>query len=444
MTAKFDPFSRVFILILIVMLFGCSEKKKETEYVIGFSQCVGSDLWRKTMLEEMKMELSLHPNARLLFKDANNSSSKQVTQIGDLLKMNVDLLIVSPNEARPLTPIVEQAYRSGIPVVVIDRKTSSSSYTAYVGADNYQIGNMAGQYVSGLLKGKGNIIEIMGLPGSSPTIERERGFAHGLRKTEGIKITHQIYGDWLKSHAERELYKMREALQQTDLIFAHNDQMAAAASEVIGRLGIKHKIAIVGIDALPGQGGGLQMIDSKAIDASMLYPTGGREAIATAFRILKKETILKENILQSVVIDSSNVQSMKLQWNKIISQQRDIERQQYLLSEQRSLFNNQQIILNVTVVTLVLSVVFGGLAFFSLLENRKINKSLEANNLEILDQRNKLIALSKTAEEATEAKLNFFTNISHEFRTPLTLILSPLDDLINNEKINAVAGKNLK
>ena len=445
MTAKFDPFFRTFILIiLITLLYGCSEKKKETEYVIGFSQCVGSDLWRKTMLEEMKMELSLHPNARLVYKDANNSSSKQVSQVAELLKMNVDLLIISPNEARPLTPIVEQAYSSGVPVVIIDRKTSSSAYTAYVGADNYQIGNMAGQYVSGLLKGKGNIIEIMGLPGSSPTIERERGFAHGVKKTDNIKITHQIYGDWLRSHAERELLKMRNELERADLIFAHNDQMAAAASEVISRLGIKRKISIVGIDALPGQGGGLHMIDSKVIDASMLYPTGGREAIATAFRILRKDPILKENILQSVVIDSSNVQLMKLQWNKFISQQRDIERQQSLLSEQRSLFNNQQIILNVTVVTLVLSVVFGGLAFFSLLENRKINKSLEANNLEILDQRNKLIDMSKKAEEATEAKLNFFTNISHEFRTPLTLILSPLEDLINNEKINAMAGKNLK
>jgi signal transduction histidine kinase/AraC-like DNA-binding protein/CheY-like chemotaxis protein len=445
MTVKFHSFSNLFTFIILITMFcGCNEKKKETEYVIGFSQCVGSDLWRKTMLEEMKMELSLHPNAKLIYKDANNSSSKQISQVAELLKMNVDLLIISPNEARPLTPIVERAYSSGVPVVVIDRKTSSSAYTAYVGADNYQIGNMAGQYVSGLIRGKGNIIEIMGLPGSSPTVERERGFANGLKKTGNIKISHQIYGDWLKSHAEKELLKMRDALSETDVIFAHNDQMARAASEVIKKLGIMRKIAIVGIDALPGEGGGLQMIDSRVIDASVLYPTGGKEAVSTAFRILGKETILKENILQSVVIDSSNVQLMKLQWSKFISQQRDIERQQSLLSEQLSLFKSQQVVMNVIVATLVLSVVFGGLAFFSLLENRKINKSLEANNLEILDQRNKLIEMSKKAEEATEAKLNFFTNISHEFRTPLTLILSPLEDLINNEKINSLAGKNLK
>lgn len=445
MTASLHFLHRILIMVILTaILCGCSNKKKEAKYVIGFSQCVGSDLWRRTMLEEMKMELSLHPGATLVYRDANNSNRKQISQVGELLKMDIDLLIISPNEARPLTPIVEQAYNSGIPVVIIDRKTSSSAYTAYVGADNYQIGKMAGQYVSGLLKGKGNIMEIMGLPGSSPTIERQRGFAEGLQKSANVRISNQIYGDWLKSHAIDELLKMNESLRTTDLIFAHNDQMASAAREALDKLGIKRKVAIIGIDALPGQGGGLQMIDGKVIDASLLYPTGGKEAITTAFRILGKESILKENILQSVVIDSSNVQLMKLQWNKFSSQQRDIERQQSLLAEQRSLFDNQQLTLNVTVVTLVLSVVFGGLAFFSLLENRKINKNLEANNLEIINQRNKLIEMSEKAKEATEAKLNFFTNISHEFRTPLTLILSPLEDLINNEKINALAGKNLK
>ncbi|RYZ98669.1 MAG: helix-turn-helix domain-containing protein, partial [Sphingobacteriaceae bacterium] len=241
----------------------------------------------------------------------------------------------------------------------------------------------------------------------------------------------------------QQLEKSAAALNTADMIFAHNDVMAAGAKKVIDRLKLKHDIKVVGIDALPGNGGGLQMVASNVLDASLLYPTGGKEAVVTAFRILNKESFSKDNILQSLVIDSTNVLLMKLQWNKISSQQKDIERQQSLLAEQDVLFRNQQMVLNITVITLVLAIVFGGLAFYSLLDNRKINKSLEAKNDQILSQRNQLIEMSAKAEMATEAKLNFFTNISHEFRTPLTLILSPLEDLLNNEKIKAVAGRNL-
>lgn len=436
-------FKVVLFLLIGTLLQGCSQKKQETEYLIGFSQCVGSDLWRKTMLEEINMELSLHPGAKLIYADANGDSKTQVAQVKRMLEQGINLLIISPNEAQPLTPIVEHTYHKGIPVIIIDRKTSSNAYTAYVGADNYQIGKMAGQYVGAALKGKGNLIEIMGLPGSSPAIERQRGFTAGLKKFNDIKISHQLYGDWLKSKAESQMLKVQASLQSVDAIFAHNDVMASGAKQVLNQLKVNHPVKVFGIDALPGMGGGLQMVADKVLDASLLYPTGGKEAIVTAFKILNKQSFNKENILPSLVIDSSNVQLMKLQWNKISSQHKDIERQRDLLEEQNTLFNNQQVVLNITVTTLVLAVVFGGLAFYSLQENRKINRRLEAKNNEILNQRNQLIELSAKAERATEAKLNFFTNISHEFRTPLTLILSPLEDLMQNEKLKTIAGRNL-
>jgi signal transduction histidine kinase/DNA-binding response OmpR family regulator len=176
----------------------------------------------------------------------------------------------------------------------------------------------------------------------------------------------------------------------------------------------------------------------------MLYPTGGKEAIRTAFAILNKASFNKENILPTLVIDSTNVQLMQMQWDKISSQQKDIEKQQGLLEEQQKIYNSQRVILNITVITMVFAIIFGGLAFFSLNENRKINKSLEAKNEEILSQRNQLIEMSAKAEVATEAKLNFFTNISHEFRTPLTLILLPLEDLIKQERNNSIPNSSLK
>ncbi|KEQ28389.1 histidine kinase [Pedobacter antarcticus 4BY] len=433
-------------ILLFLLTFGfssCEKQKENPTYTIGFSQCIGSDLWRKTMLEEIKIELSLHPGAKLIYKEANGNSKLQVLQAQDMIRKGIDILIISPNEAQPLTPVVEQAYNKGIPVIIIDRKTASSAYTAYVGADNFQIGKMAGEYAGEVLKGKGNIVEVLGLPGSSPTIERQRGFIQGLKRYPDIKITNQVYGNWLGEDTKEQLNKIKNSLINIDAIFAHNDQMASASRKVINTLLDKKQIKVIGVDALPGQGGGLEMVSSGILTASVVYPTGGKEAISTAFKILNKESFSKENILQSLVIDSTNVELMKLQWNKFISQQKDIERQGSLLEEQKVLFKNQQIILNVTVIALVLSVVFGGLALYALLENRKINKNLETNNIEILNQRNQLIEMSSKAEAATEAKLNFFTNMSHEFRTPLTLILSPLEDLIQNEKIKAGAENNL-
>ena len=362
-----------------------------------------------------------------------------------MLNQGIDLLIISPNEAQPLTQIVEDTYKKGIPVIVIDRKTASSLYTAYVGADNYQLGKLAAEYIGSTSKKNAvNILEIMGLPGSSPAIERDRGFTDGLKKFPEVHLKSKIYGDWLKKNAEDQLVKIKSDLQGVDVIFAHNDVMASGAQSVLKALNVSKNIKIIGVDALPGYGAGLEMVENKNIYASLLYPTGGKEAIVTAFHILDKEPFLRENILQSSVIDSTNVQLMKMQWNKINGQQRDIAKQQTLLEEQQQIYKSQQIILNILVITLVLAIIFGGLAFYFLSENRKINKSLEAKNSEILAQRNQLVEMSARAQEATEAKLNFFTNVSHEFRTPLTLMLSPLEDMLNNERLVAMAGKNLK
>ncbi|WP_276089563.1 substrate-binding domain-containing protein [Pedobacter sp. JY14-1] len=422
-----------FLLCLAAGFSGCGGQGPNAErktYRIGFSQCVGSDLWRRTMLQEMQMQLSLHPGNELVYADANNSSALQVKQVCAMLEGGIDLLIISPNEAQPLTGIVERAYQQGVPVIVIDRKTASSLYTAYVGAENYQVGRMAGEYLAAQLAGKGNVLEIMGLPASSPAIERARGMDDVFREYPGLRVTARLYGNWLPEDTRRILFTNREKLRDVRAIFAHNDQMAASARQVLRELGLDNGVKVIGVDALPGVGGGLDMISSKVLDASVLYPTGGKEAIGIAINILGRKRFRKENILQTMVIDSSTVQPMKLQWARISSQQKDIERQRAMLADQFRIYEHQRLVLNVIVVTLVLAVVFGGLAFFALLENRKINKSLAQKNEEILIQRNQLIDMSEKAAAATEAKLNFFTNISHEFRTPLTLILSPLEDLL--------------
>ena len=386
------------------------------------------------MLEEMKRELAFYPNITFIYKQADANSKLQIEQVKELLKQDIDLLIISPNEAEPLTPVVEETFSKGIPVIVVDRKIASPLYTAYVGGDNYGIGKMAGEYTVNLLNGKGKIIEITGLPKSSAAIERQKGFSDALNAYPNLKVVQQINGEWIKPRAKTGLTKILSLHPDIDLIFAHNDIMALGSYEVFKSNGVINKPKIIGVDGLPGNGRGMQFISDKKITATMLYPTGGEEAIQIAMKILKKEEVKKENLLQTTVIDSTNVRLMQLQADKVISQQQDIERQQTMLTEQKKIYNNQRTFLYILIGSLVLALTFGGLAFYSLKENRKINKKLQLQNLEISDQKNQLVEMSAKAQAANEAKVNFFTNISHEFRTPLMLILGPLEELLSNVK----------
>lgn len=422
--------SFILLLIIIGFSFSCGKEVKKEKYVIGFSQCIGSDQWRKTMLAEVKREMSFHPEATLIYEEANGNSQTQIEQVRRLLQQNIDILLISPNEARPLTPIVEEAYKKGIPVIVIDRKITSELYTAYVGADNFEIGRIAGEYIAKRLNFKGNIAEVMGLPGSSPAIERQRGFYKAIKNYPEIKISPQLYGNWLKEKSREVIEQNINHIKNTEAIFAHNDQMALGASEILKQHQINN-IKIVGVDALPGTNNGLGFVSTRLLDASILYPTGGKEAIRTAFSILKNKPFNKNILLKTLAIDSTNAYLMQMQEDRMQSQQEDIERQQLMLADQQRVYKNQQTVLNILVVSLVLAVIFGGIAFYSLSENWKNNKRLEIQNREITKNEQRLREMSQQAAQATEAKFNFFTQISHEFRTPLTLILTPVQELIS-------------
>ncbi len=427
---------------LLFLLPACSPEKPNN-YVIGFSQCVASDVWRKTMLEEMKRELSFHSNVTLLYLEADGNSQKQVEQARQLLLQNIDLLIISPNEAEPLTPVVEETFKKGIPVIVVDRKIATSQYSAYVGGDNYAIGKMAGDYAAHLLAGKGKIIEITGLPKSSPAMERHQGFADALNHYPSIKMVRQINGEWLKEQAEKKLEAVAAQHPDVNLVFAHNDRMALGSYEVLKKLRDSLMPHIIGVDGLPAKGAGLERVAEKTFTATMLYPTGGQESIRIALQILKREPYKKQNLLQTTVIDSTNVHIMQMQAAKTVSQQQQIERQQVLLHDLKTISNNQRTFLYILISSLLLALLFGGILFYLFKQNRKINQKLQQQNAEILEQKQELEVLSAKAQAAHEAKLAFFTNISHEFRTPLTLILAPLEELNANTKNSSGTARNL-
>ncbi len=425
-----------FLLFIVLLASGCERKTRQKTFVIGFSQCTGAEDWKNATLEGIKKEMAFYPRSKFIYRTANDNSEIQIKQINELLELNIDLLLVSPNEAAPLTPVIEEVYRRGIPVVILDRKTASDKYTSYVGVNNYEIGKMAGAYVASMCDANTNIIEVTGLPGSTPTGDRQRGFMEGLKRNPGLKIKARVAGNWLKTAAENAVSEIRDQLSPNDIVFAHNDPMALGAYEVYKKLGWQNSARFVGVDGLASAGGGMEMVANKILSATLLTPTGGEEALQIAFKILNKEPFNRENTLQTIVIDSTNVRMMKLQADKITSQQQDIEHQQEILYEQQRIYDNQSNVVYVLLATLLITITMGGIIFYSLRVNRRINRRLKETNQMILQNEKKLIEMSEKAQAATDAKLKLFTNISHEFRTPLTLILAPLEELMQQSKQN--------
>jgi signal transduction histidine kinase/AraC-like DNA-binding protein len=434
-----SQFKFFFLLIITLPLnISCNKKVKEKQFVIGFSQCTTHDVWRKYMQKEMERELAFHPEIKLIVKDANLSSEKQIEQIKELINDKVDLLIASPSEAKPITPIIEQAVLRKIPVILVDRNIMTKNYSAYIGANNYKVGEDAATYANALLNGHGNVLEIGGVDiGSSADIGRHTGFTDVLKQYEGIKYITRLSEDWDGAPLEAEKELTSELIKHKDvqLVFTQNDRIGFGCYKVCKKLGIENKIFIIGVDGLPGENGGIDLVNRGMLKATILYPTGGKEAIQTAVNILEKKPFQKENELLISIIDSTNVRMMNLQSQKILSQQNEIERQQDILSEQIRVYNNQKTFNNILTIALCLVVILGTTVFFSWRKNKRITKKLQLQNEEISRQSVQLIEVSAKAEDAHQAKLNFFTNISHEFRTPLTLIFAPLSELISNERI---------
>ncbi|RSK33812.1 hybrid sensor histidine kinase/response regulator transcription factor [Hymenobacter metallilatus] len=443
--------SRVLLLpALIGLVTACTSTPAPPTYRIGFSQSVSGGDWRQAMLAGMERELVFHPEIQFLTRDAQSSSRQQQQQIHDLLDAGADVLIVAPNDAQALSPSVEEAYRRGVPVILLDHRTTSPHYAAYVGGDNTGAGATAARYAAQLLRQRGEVIEITGTP-SLVASERHQGFTQALRAYPQMRVAGTVTGDWGTTTWQPTLTRLLQQHPETRLIFAHSDLMAQGAYEVCQRLG-RPEVRIIGVDGLAGKGNGLEMVQQGRSTASLFYSPGGEEAIRVALKILQHQAYERENILGTIVIDSTNVLTLQQQAVKLASQQAGIEQQQHLLHTLQATYASQRTVLYGLLASLLAAIVLGASAWHAARTNRRINRELarqnEANdainrqlstqNEEIRAQRNQIAELAEQARVETEAKLRFFTNFSHELRTPLTLIMGPVEEMLTGRNGTAL------
>lgn len=257
------------------------------EYFIGMSQANNAEPYRQVMNNDVVTAAKEVDGFRVEVSDAAQDNSKQVADVENFLTQKIDLLIISPNEAKPLTAVVKKAYDQGIPVIVLDRKVEGDAYTAFIGGDNVAIGRAAGEYYAKtLLPDGGKVIEIAGLPGSTPAAERAQGFREGIASNPKIEIVASQPGDWLREKGQSVADALLKAHPDVAAIYAHNDPMAEGAYLAAKAAGLESKIKFTGIDALPVPSGGIKAVEQGRLAATFQYATGGREAIDLAKKIL--------------------------------------------------------------------------------------------------------------------------------------------------------------
>ncbi len=303
--------------LLLLLLSSCNEQKPQ--YVIGVSQC-SADIWREKQNAELRMGAYIHENVELRFASAYDSDERQVQQIDSLISTGIDLLIVAPNQVQTISPAIDRAYDKGIPVIVFERKTNSKKYTALIGADNYEMGRTIGEYIAHQLKGKGRLLEIKGLKGSSPAIERHNGFMEAISRYPELQLVDTLQGDWTEKSAYDAIQQYQGDLTNIDFVFGQNDRMAMGARKALFKRNPQLSTKFCGIDGLPGKDGGIQLVRDSLLDASYIYPTHGDQLILLALNILKNKPYQKENLLKSALVTHDNASIVLLESEEALRQ----------------------------------------------------------------------------------------------------------------------------
>ena len=371
-----------FILLasFICILNSCNSSEDDKRKIsIGFSQSVDDDIWRTSMNHAMEVEASLHPEVNLKIYNANRQPKKQIRDIEKFIEDKVDVIIVSPFESDSIVPVIEKAKTKGIPVIIVDRKVNTSNYTAYLGADNIEVGRLAGKYLVSISKGHANVIQIYGDLKTSPGLERSLGFKQIIKQYPGIKVFDIDSDDF--GHPKTNYIKLLDSLSDIDYVYAFNDLIAYNAWKIAKDKGLDKKIKFIGVDGLNGPFGGIQYVKDKILVATVLYPTGGSEAIKLALRIVNQEIVSKNNKLNTILIDSLNADIMSNQFDKITIQQSDIEQQQNVIKNQEMKYSTQGNLLKLLISLFIIVLSLAIYSIYSGITIRRKKKELEETNL---------------------------------------------------------------
>lgn len=393
----------LYVILLLLVFVSCSDRRT----VIGVSQC-SDDLWRQKVNCEIKIGQYQYKNVDVVFASADNNGQRQARQIDSLVKAKVDLLVVAPSDVKTVAPAIERAYRAGIPVILYDRMIESTHYTAYIGTDNVAIGREVADYLAHQLQGRGTVVEITGERGSTPVADRHRGFMQGMKAFPQIQVV-TLEGDWNLAGAKKLMLQYMDAGKPVDAVFGHNDAEAWGAQQAAKEKNREKQMLFVGIDGLPGENQGVDLVAKGVMTASYIYPTKGEAIVPLAMNILQGKPYKRMNYFQSALVTAENAKLIDMQYKEIEDQTADLNTIYSSINEYMKMYRWQKIIniLAVAVVLLLLIMIF---------YRRKVRREKEK--------------LNEQRKQMADDKIAFFTNVSHQLRTPLTLVSGPLNRLM--------------
>ena len=420
--------------LLTLLLSACSGNSNK--YVIGVSQC-SEDIWRDKLNSELKMGELLNDSLIVKIVSSNDDSKKQTEQVNQFIDEGVDLLIVAPNQLGILSTAIDRAYDAGIPVVLYDRKSDSEKYTAFMGCDNYLIGQSMGCFIAQRLQGNGRVVEIRGLEGSSPALERHRGFVDAIKNYPKVSLVTSEAGDWKEESGGRAMKRILQQTQDFDFVYCHNDRMAKGAYNIVQQMGITRPYRYTGVDGMATEGGGLEMVKEGILEASYLYPTKGDELIALVLKILSHQPFNRDNYLSTSIVTESNAELTLMEAKDTERQRNNLKLLHRQVDRYLSDYKTQKVLLSGLFAVIFILIVAAVLIFRGYVIKVRLNEQLAKKNEELEHLNNEVM-------ELTHSRLVFFTNISHELRTPLTLIADPIEMLLEEGGIKGRSRELLK